>query len=234
MDDTTTVFVVNDDEQVRESLAAPIESMGLAVTCFTSGRDFLDRYTADARGCVVLDLKMPQVSGLEVIESLRSRGITVPIIMISGHGDISAAVSAMKAARDRLSGKAVSRRGADGEHSPGVDLDARQRVNDEKRSHLAERFARLTPNEREVLDLTAAGKPDKAIALKLDLSLRTIQLHRASLMRKLEVRSRAELIRLAQAAEQQLAGAAERAAQYTNPKRERGKPPEWSLAALSG
>ena len=91
-----TVSVVDDDEQVRDSLVALIQSMDLDVECYSSGREFLDKYSAFAPGCVVLDLRMPHINGLEVINELSARQINVPIIMISGHGDIPAAVTAMK------------------------------------------------------------------------------------------------------------------------------------------
>ena len=199
-----TVTIVDDDDQVRESLVALIQSMNLQVECYASGRDFLDQYQHQRPGCLVLDLRMPQISGLEVIAELAARNIHMPIIMISGHGDIPAAVSAMKAGAIDFLEKPY--RGAALMESVrrAVDLDARQREIDDQRRGLAERFERLTPDERLVLELTAEGKPDKAIALKLDLSLRTIQLRRASIMRKLNAHSRAELIRMAQAFEHSL------------------------------
>lgn len=199
-----TVTIVDDDDQVRESLVALIQSMNLQVECYASGRDFLDQYQHQRPGCLVLDLRMPQISGLEVIAELAARDIHMPIIMISGHGDIPAAVSAMKAGAIDFLEKPY--RGAALMESVrrAVDLDARQREIDDQRRGLAERFERLTPDERLVLELTAEGKPDKAIALKLDLSLRTIQLRRASIMRKLNAHSRAELIRMAQAFEHSL------------------------------
>lgn len=193
-----TVSVVDDDEQVRESLAALIQSMNLDVECYASGHEFLDRFDASLPGCVVLDLRMPQTSGLEVLDELSARNVEVPIIMISGHGDIPAAVSAMKSGAVDFLEKPY--RGASLMESirRAIELDAGRRSARADRQLLVDRYATLTDEEKEVLQLTAAGKPDKAIALKLDLSLRTIQLRRASLMRKLRVATRAELIRLAQ------------------------------------
>ncbi len=202
-----TVTVVDDDDQVRESLVALIQSMNLQVECYASGREFLDGYRAPQPGCVVLDLRMPQISGLDVIAELSARNIHVPIIMISGHGDIPAAVSAMKAGAIDFLEKPYRGSALMDSVRKAVDLDARQRESHEQRRELVARYERLTPDERQVLELTAEGKPDKAIALKLDLSLRTIQLRRASLMRKLNAHSRAELIRLAQTLEQTSIGA---------------------------
>ena len=196
------VTVVDDDDQVRESLATLLQSMNLSVECFASPREFLDTYSCDQPGCIVLDLRMPQLNGLEVIDELSRRRCRAPIIVISGHGDIPAAVSAMKAGAIDFLEKPY--RGAtlmEGVRR-ALEVDARHRKAESERRALLERYESLTPNEKNVLELTVSGKPDKAIALKLDLSLRTIQLRRASVMRKLNARSRADLIRLAQTFEQ--------------------------------
>lgn len=192
-----TVSVVDDDEQVRESLAALIQSMNLNVVCYASGRDFLDKFSPATPGCVVLDLRMPQLSGLEVIDELAARNVEVPVIMISGHGDIPAAVAAIKAGAVDFLEKPY--RGAALMESVrrAIQRDLTNRQDRSQRQVLADRFESLTADERQVLELTVAGKPDKAIALKLDLSLRTIQLRRASVMRKMHAHSRAELIGLA-------------------------------------
>jgi two-component system, LuxR family, response regulator FixJ len=194
---TPTVSIVDDDEQVRESLATLIQSMNLDVQCYASGREFLDDYSDDRGGCVVLDLRMPQLSGLDVIEEMNARNIEVPVIMISGHGDIPAAVAAIKAGAVDFLEKPY--RGAaliDCVHK-AIERDAKAREARAAKAQLIERYESLTDDEKQVLELTVAGKPDKAIALKLDLSLRTIQLRRASVMRKMHTHSRAALIGLA-------------------------------------
>jgi two-component system response regulator FixJ len=197
-----TVVVVDDDDQVRESLAALIQSMSLDVECFASGQDFLDNYSADRPGCIVLDLRMPQLSGLEIIEEMAARNIQSPVIMISGHGDIPAAVSAMKAGAVDFFEKPYRGTALMDSVRRALARDASNREAQGHRRELLERYESLTADEKDVLKLTVLGKPDKAIALKLDWSLRTIQLRRASLMRKLKAHSRAELIRLAQSLEQ--------------------------------
>jgi two-component system response regulator FixJ len=197
MNPSPIVSVVDDDEQVRESLAALIQSMNLEVECYASGREFLDHYNPEQPGCVVLDLRMPQVSGLEVIDELNARQISVPVIMISGHGDIPAAVSAIKAGAVDFLEKPYPGSALMDAVRKAIARDAEQRAANSERQALLERYETLTPDERQVLELTVAGKPDKAIALKLDLSLRTIQLRRASVMRKMHAHSRAELIGLA-------------------------------------
>jgi FixJ family two-component response regulator len=207
-----TVSIVDDDQQVRESLAALIQSMNLDLNCYASGREFLDNYSADRGGCVVLDLRMPQLSGLNVIEELNARSIDVPVIMISGHGDIPAAVAAIQAgAVDFLEkpyrGSALIESVRRALERNAVDRQARA-----ARKQLIDRYESLTADERQVLELTVAGKPDKAIAMKLDLSLRTIQLRRASVMRKMETHSRAELIGLAHQLDRAAGGGVRKAA----------------------
>jgi FixJ family two-component response regulator len=199
------VAVVDDDHEVRESLAALFQSVNLEVECYGAGREFLDSFAHDGPACVVLDLRLPQESGLEVLVEMSARAINVPVVMISGHGDIPAAVAALKGGaidflekpyRGATLLEAVRR---------AIDLDQRNLSASAQRGELLNRFESLTPDEKDVLWLTVEGKPDKAIATKLDLSLRTIQLRRASVLRKLHAGSRAELIRLAQSLEQWLA-----------------------------
>jgi FixJ family two-component response regulator len=204
MSETPTVSVVDDDEQVRESLAALIQSMNVEVECYASGREFLDHFRPSRPGCVILDLRMPQLSGMEVIEELAARRIDVPVIMISGHGDIPAAVAAMKAGAVDFLEKPYRGAALLENVRRAIERDFAAR---ERRADLAElnrRYEALTSDEKQVLELTVAGKPDKAIALKLDLSLRTIQLRRASVMRKMQTRTRAELIGVAHRLERDL------------------------------
>jgi FixJ family two-component response regulator len=197
------VSVVDDDHEVRESLAALIQSMNLDVECYGSPRDFLADFEHDRPGCVVLDLRLPQQSGLEVLGEMRARGIRVPVIMISGHGDIAAAVAAMKGGAVDFLEKPYRGAALAECLRRAIELDKRNLHAQAERNDLIARFESLTPDEKDVLWLTVEGKPDKAIAMKLDLSLRTIQLRRASLMRKMQAASRAALIRLAQSLEQQ-------------------------------
>jgi FixJ family two-component response regulator len=202
MAEAPIVTVVDDDQQVRESLAVLLQSIGAEAECFASGREFLDTFTHKRPGCVVLDLRMPQLSGQDVLEELAARRIRVPVIVITGHGDIPAAVAAMKrGAVDFL----------EKPYRAAVLLDCIRRAiahdhrtfqSEAQRNDLLTRYESLTADEKDVLWLTAEGKPDKAIAQRLDLSLRTIQLRRASVLRKMDAPSRAALIRLAQALEQ--------------------------------
>jgi FixJ family two-component response regulator len=197
MNSTPVVAVVDDDEQVRESLAALIQSMEVDVEVYASGREFLDHYNPGQPGCIVLDLRMPQLNGQEVIDELNARQVNTPVIMISGHGDIPAAVAAIKSGAVDFLEKPYPGSALMDSVRRAIARDAEQRESGSEKQLLLERFETLTADERQVLELTVAGKPDKAIALKLDLSLRTIQLRRASVMRKMHAHSRAELIGLA-------------------------------------
>ncbi len=194
---TPTVSIVDDDQQVRESMAALIQSMNIDVECYASGREFLDHCTPSRPGCVVLDLRMPQLNGLEVIEQLAARKIDLPVIMHSGHGDIPAAVAAIQAGAVDFLEKPYRGAALIESIHRALDRDAKQREERAERRVLLERYESLTHDEKQVLELTVAGKPDKAIASALDLSLRTIQLRRASVLRKMKAGSRAELIGLA-------------------------------------
>ncbi|HEX3727221.1 MAG TPA: response regulator [Pirellulales bacterium] len=198
---SVTVSIVDDDQQVRESLAALLGSAKLDVSCYASGSDFLEHFLQSRPGCVVLDLRLPQQSGLEILDELAARRNKVPVIMISGHGDITTAVTAMKAGAVDFFEKPY--RGSDLLESVrrAIDMDVRRRRAQHEYDRLRARFNSLTDQEHEVLRLTMAGKPDKAIAIKLDLSLRTIQMRRSSVMRKLDARSRTELILLTQSLE---------------------------------
>ena len=202
MAESPTFTVVDDDEQVRESLAALVQSMNLDVECYASGQAFLDNFSHRRPGCVVLDLRMPQLSGLDVLGELAARRINVPVVMITGHGDIPAAVAAMKAGAVDFFEKPYRGAALMDSVRRAVALDERNCQAQAQRAELMAYYEGLTPDEKDVLWLTAEGKPDKAIALKLDLSLRTIQLRRASVMRKMQAPTRAALIRLAQTIEQ--------------------------------
>ncbi len=207
MNQSPKVTIVDDDEHVRESLAALVQSVGLDVECHATGHEFLESFEHDRPACLVLDLRLPQESGLDVLAEMSARRLRVPVVMISGHGDIPAAVAAMKHGAIDFLEKPYRAAALLESVRRAIELDKRNRRAQSVRDELLMRFESLTPDEKDVLWLTVEGKPDKAIAMKLDLSLRTIQLRRASLLRKLQAHSRAELIRMAQSLEQLPAGA---------------------------
>lgn len=195
-DQNPIVFVVDDDAAARSSVENLLHSVGLRVEAFDSAARFLDRGPADAPSCLVLDVRLPRMSGIELQRDLTARGLTIPIIFITGHGDIPMSVEAMKAGAMEFLTKPF--RGQ-------VLLDAihkaieRDRATRQEKARLAElrgRLDSLTPREREVMDGVIAGKLNKEIAAELGASERTIKIHRANLMRKMDADSLADLIRM--------------------------------------
>ena len=189
-----TVFIVDDEESVRRSLDWLVSSVGIKVQTFQSARAFLKAYTPESPGCLVLDVRMPEMSGLDLMERLRERRASIPIIFLSAHGDVPMVVRAMQfGAVDFLqkpfnSQQFLDRVNAAIEH----DLEAR-----EKR-HSAQQLARglvmLTPREREILELALSGESSKRIASALKISHKTVEVHRAHIMKKLNVRSFNEIV----------------------------------------
>jgi FixJ family two-component response regulator len=191
-----TVYVVDDDEGVRSALALLLKSMDQPAVTFGSAGEFLEKYDPDRPGCALLDVRMPGMSGLELQEELNLRGVVLPVIFITGHGDVPMAVEAMQ-------------RGAfDFLQKPFRDDDLAERIRralarDRKlRSQIGEkgqirkRLERLTPRERQVLKLVTDGKPNKVMAAELGVSQRTVEIHRAHVMRKMGASSLAQLVRM--------------------------------------
>lgn len=198
MTSESTVFVVDDDDAVRDGLDALLAAHGFAVETFASAEQFLDRVPAPATGCVVADVRMPGMSGLDLLRELGRRGAGMAVVIMTGHGDIPMAVAALKAGAvdflekpfdsDALVGavrEALKRRG------PGTLADLPDR------DSLAARLRELSPREREVMDLVVAGLPNKVIAHRLGIAVRTVEVHRARLMEKSGARNLSELVRIA-------------------------------------
>ena len=192
-----TVYVVDDDPALRESLGYLLQSEGLKVRAFEGARQFLAEYDRDARGCLVVDVRMPEMSGLQLQEHLAAEGSTLPIIVITGHGDVPMAVKALKnGALDFIEKPFADQQLLDRVHEA---LDVERRLYGERatREDLLRRLNRLTKREREVMTGVADGKANKVIAEELGLSPKTVEVHRARLMQKLEVDSLAQLMRFA-------------------------------------
>jgi two-component system, LuxR family, response regulator FixJ len=192
-----TVFVVDDDEGVRSSLGLLLESVGYHCALFASAREFLERYRPDQAGCLLLDIRMPDMSGIELQEHLAARGVFLPVIFITGHGDVPMAVQAMKNGAFDFLQKPFRDQELLDRVSRGIQSDAQARDALSKREELRRRHDTLTPREKEVMELIVAGKANKVIAFDLRLSERTVEIHRARVMEKMGTRSVAHLVRMA-------------------------------------
>lgn len=202
-EEQATVFIVDDDDGFRDSLQMLCSSVGLSVECFSSATDFLEGVDSERSGCLVLDIRMPGMSGLELQRELGARGNAWPIIFMTGHGDVPMAVAALKAgAYDFLTKPFPQQELLDRIHAAlRVDADGRSR--DGRVELLSERHDQLTPREREVMDLVVQGLANKVVANRLGISQRTVEIHRAQVMEKMQADSLAHLVRMAVALEQQ-------------------------------
>ncbi len=190
------VFIVDDDPLIRDSLTQLVKSVGLEAISFTSASEFLEADLPDRPGCLVLDIRMPGISGLDLQDKLCKRDISLPVIFITGHGTVPLSVKAMKAgAVDFLQKPFESQELLDAvNHAIEENCKNRSVLAEHKR--IVERFRSLTPRERQVLHLVASGLLNKQIASELGLSENTVKTHRQRMMRKMEVDSLAELMRL--------------------------------------
>jgi len=191
-----TVFVVDDDDAVRNSLRLLLKSAGFSTEVAGSAQEFLSTYDAAQPGCLLLDVHMPGMTGLEMQHQLNVRGAAIPVIFITGHGDIPMAVEAMqhgafdflqKPFRDQELLDRVQR---------ALTRDTEYRARLRQTEKIRERLASLSPREREVLDLVTQGKANKMVAGDLGVSQRTVEIHRAHVMQKMEAGSLAELVRM--------------------------------------
>ena len=191
-----TVFIVDDDQAVRESLADLMDSVGHNIKTYSGANEFLADFTSESLGCLILDIRMPNMSGLELQQELNRRDAMLPIIFITGHGDVPMAVQAIKdGALDFI-------------QKPFRDQDLLDRVNnalkncgkqqdDQQQTQSVKKHIHdLTPREHQVMQMIVEGKANKVIAIDLELSQRTIEVHRKNVMQKLEARSLAELVRI--------------------------------------
>jgi FixJ family two-component response regulator len=188
----TTVFLVDDNDGFRDSTAWLLETAGYAVRAFPSGPEFLDAYSAarhEGEHCLVSDIRMPQMSGLQLQEELLRRGIRIPVVFVTAHGDVPLAVEAMRKGASNFLEKPFS----DEALTEAVDVALANARN----GGGAALLAKLSPREKQVLDLVVASKPNKIIADILGISIKTVELHRANMMHKLGVRSVPELMKVA-------------------------------------
>jgi two-component system, LuxR family, response regulator FixJ len=192
-----TVFVVDDDQAMRNSLKWLIESIGMQVETFDSAQAFLDGYYPARGGCLLLDVRMPGMSGLELQAYLARREIGIPVILITGHGDVSMAVKAMKVGAVDFIEKPFDDEELLNSIRNALQHDQKQRALRAQRSDIAARVAELTPREHEVMTMVTDGKSNKEIAAALGVSAKTVEVHRARMMDKMRADSLAELVRMA-------------------------------------
>ena len=191
-----TVFIVDDDPSVLEGLSLLMKSVKLNVETYSSAQEFLDRYNPEKPGCLLADMRMPGISGLEIQEILSIRNILIPIIVITGYAEVTDAVQAMKNGAIDFIEKPFNSQYLLNQVHKGIAKDAQIRKERAQQQVGLARLALLTPREREVMDLVIAGKANKVIALELGLSMKTIEVHRAHMMKKMKVDSVAELVNL--------------------------------------
>jgi len=197
MSQEMTVFVVDDDQAMRGSLQWLIESVGMKVQTYDSAQAFLDAYYPGRAGCLLLDVRMPGMTGLELQEYLVRREIRLPVIIITGHGDVSMAVKAMKAGAVDFIEKPFDDEELLNSIRNAVQHDEKRRALRARRADIAARMAELTPREHEVMGMVTDGKSNKEIATSLGVSAKTVEVHRARVMDKMRADSLAELVRLA-------------------------------------
>jgi two-component system, LuxR family, response regulator FixJ len=191
-----SVFIVDDDEAVRSSLRLLIKSVGLIPTALGSAREFLEKYDPTQPGCLVLDVRMPEMSGLELQEHLNRQGAVIPVIFITGHGDVPMAVEAMQAGAFDFLQKPFRDQDLIDRIQRALEKDRANRAVLNERSLIRERLESLTPREREVLEMVSSGKPNKIMAADLGVSQRTVEIHRARVMEKMGASSLAQLVRM--------------------------------------
>ncbi|MBA3903473.1 MAG: DNA-binding response regulator [Rhodocyclaceae bacterium] len=197
------VYIVDDDEAMRDSLAWLVESQGFDVTAYDSAEAFLTACRDDMAGCLVLDVRMPGMSGLELYERLNARHCTLPVVFITGHGDVPMAVAALKKGAVDFIEKPFGDQDMLRLIRQCLERDREDRDRRRQEAAVARRLESITGREREVMELVIAGKLNKQIADALNISIKTVEVHRARIMEKMGVRSVAELVQAVMSRRQQ-------------------------------
>jgi FixJ family two-component response regulator len=192
------VFVVDDDASMRDAISRLLNAVGLSVQTFASAREFLNRGLPDVPGCVVLDVRLPGLSGLDLQREMVERGIHIPVVFITGHGDIPMSVQAMKAGAVEFLTKPFRDQDLLDAVRSGIQLDRKEREERAELAELRDCVRQLTQREQEVMSLVVSGLLNKQIALQLGTSEKTIKIHRSQVMRKMRANSLADLVRMSQ------------------------------------
>jgi FixJ family two-component response regulator len=193
-DDRPIVYLVDDDEAVRDSLGMLFKSIGLLHEAYASALDFLQHYDPKRQACLVADIRMPGLSGLELQQRLNDQRAEIPVIFITGHGDVPMAVTAMKSGAADFIQKPFRDQDLIDRINKALALDGERRKGRAEEDDIRRRIALLTPREKEVMERVVRGQANKVIAMDLGVSQRTVELHRARVMRKVKLRSVAELV----------------------------------------
>jgi two-component system, LuxR family, response regulator FixJ len=193
----TVVFVIDDQDSVRNALGEMLRVFGFQVELFASADTFVQSLTPERSGCIVADVRMPGMDGIELVRELARRRTTLPVILISGHADVPMAVAGIKAGADDFIEKPIDDRKLVAAINRGLARTFEQQVTKQSLDALSDSFTRLTPRQVEIFDLVASGFTSLAIAAKLDISVRTVESYRAQIMEKMQAESVAVLVRQA-------------------------------------
>lgn len=193
---TACVYIVEDDDAVRDSLQLMLESIGRVVTAYPDADQFLQAYSHEMAGCIVLDIRMPGINGMELQRKLNDLNSILPIIFVTGHGDVPMAVEAMQQGAIDFVQKPYREQELLDKISQAMMLDDQNRATLQQRQAILQRMHELTPRERDVMQLMVEGKANKVIAINLDISQRTVEIHRSRVMDKLQANSLAHLVRM--------------------------------------
>lgn len=195
--DKTVVDIIDDDEAVRDSLAFLLGTSGFEVMTHASPGEFMASFDPERCGCIVTDVRMPEMTGIDLLKYLKDNDNRIPVIVITGHGDIPLAVEAMKLGALDFIEKPFGEDEIIKAVTAGISLSRKQSDSDRERHEISERLAELSRREREVLDGLVVGKPNKIIADDLGISPRTVEIYRANVMHKMRAASLSELVRMA-------------------------------------